>query len=59
VSKLTAAELIAMIVDRDTPPDLDGDEVIDWDMTGKPITRRMVNDWAKARAAANGTGDKA
>lgn len=42
------------IVDRDTPPDLDGDEVIDWDMTGKPITRRMVNDWARARTAAKG-----
>lgn len=51
MSNLATSDLIAMIVDRDTPPDLDGDTVVDWDMIGNPITRRMVDKFSRASQA--------
>lgn len=39
-------ELIAMIVDRDTPPD-NRNRVVDHDITGKPITQGDVDAWAR------------
>jgi hypothetical protein len=50
--------LIAGIVDRDTPPD-NRDEVVDHDITGKPITRGMVDAFAKAAPVAPASAQNA
>lgn len=58
MTKPSTSDLIAMIVDRDTPPDLDGDTVVDWDVNGKPITQRMVNAFARHKPADGTKEDK-
>jgi hypothetical protein len=55
MSTTKTEDLIDLIVNRDTPPDGRND-VVDWDITGQPITRGDVEAWSKAKRAK---GDEA